>query len=49
MVGGVLSLMVLVAALLSLVWTPWPPYDLDLSVKLQPPSQAHWRWYCSCP
>ena len=40
--GGVLCLMVLGAALLSLVWTPWSAYDLDLAAKLQPPSSAHW-------
>jgi len=41
-IGGVLSLMVLVAALLSLVWTPWSAYELDIAAKLRPPSLAHW-------
>ena len=41
-VGGTLSLMVLGAALLSLVWTPWSPYELDIAAKLRPPSSAHW-------
>jgi peptide/nickel transport system permease protein len=41
-VGGVLCLVVSSAALLSLVWTPWSPYDLDLASKLRPPSSEHW-------
>ena len=40
--GAILSLALLAAALLSLVWTPWSPYDMDLANKLQPPSTAHW-------
>jgi peptide/nickel transport system permease protein len=40
--GGVLVLMVLAAALLSLVWTPWSAYDIDVASKLRPPSAAHW-------
>src|SRR3954468_21605993 len=40
--GGTLSLMVLCAALLSLVWTPWSAYEIDVASKLQPPSAAHW-------
>ena len=40
--GAILSLALLTAALLSLVWTPWSPYDMDLANKLQPPSAAHW-------
>ncbi|MFB9269570.1 ABC transporter permease [Bradyrhizobium erythrophlei] len=40
--GGVLSLLVLGAALLSLVWTPWSAYDIDVASKLRPPSIAHW-------
>ena len=34
--------MVLCAALLSLVWTPWSPYEIDMAAKLRPPSAAHW-------
>ena len=41
-VGGTLSLMVLGAALLSLVWTPWSAYEIDVTAKLKPPSAAHW-------
>jgi peptide/nickel transport system permease protein len=40
--GGVLSLLVLGGALLSLVWTPWSAYDIDIAAKLRPPSAAHW-------
>jgi peptide/nickel transport system permease protein len=29
--GGTLSLMVLCAALLSLVWTPWSAYEIDVA------------------
>jgi peptide/nickel transport system permease protein len=30
------------AALLSLVWSPYPPAEIDIPSKLQPPSAAHW-------
>ncbi|MGD5357001.1 hypothetical protein QUS94_22750, partial [Xanthomonas citri pv. citri] len=40
--GGALSLIVLASALLSLVWTPWSPYEIDIAAKLRPPSAAHW-------
>jgi peptide/nickel transport system permease protein len=40
--GGALSLLVLGAALLSLVWTPWSAYDIDMASRLRPPSAAHW-------
>jgi peptide/nickel transport system permease protein len=40
--GGVLALMVPAAALTSLIWTPWPAYDIDIAAKLLPPSAAHW-------
>jgi peptide/nickel transport system permease protein len=41
-VGSALSLLVLLAASLSMVWTPWSAYDIDIAAKLQPPSEAHW-------
>lgn len=41
-VGGLLSTLVLGAALLSLVWTPWSPYELDIAAKLRPSSSVHW-------
>jgi len=42
MAGGLLTLLVISAALLSLVWTPWPAYEIDMAHKLNPPSSAHW-------
>jgi peptide/nickel transport system permease protein len=41
-VGGTLSLLVVGAALLSLLWTPWSAYELDIAAKLAPPSARHW-------
>jgi peptide/nickel transport system permease protein len=40
--GGTLVLLVLAAALISLLWTPWSPYDIDIAAKLKPPTPAHW-------
>ncbi|XAH22476.1 ABC transporter permease [Xylophilus sp. GW821-FHT01B05] len=40
--GGVLTLLLVLAAALSYVWTPWSPYDMDLAAKLQSPSFSHW-------
>ena len=40
--GGTLVLLVFAAALVSFVWTPWSPYDIDIAAKLKPPSAAHW-------
>lgn len=41
-VGSLLCLLVLGAALLSLIWTPWSAYEIDVAAKLRPPSSAHW-------
>jgi peptide/nickel transport system permease protein len=41
-VGGSLSLLLVLLALLSLVWQPYPPADIDIPNKLQPPGAAHW-------
>ena len=41
-VGAALTLMLVGAALLSLVWTPWSPYEINVPGKLQGPSLAHW-------
>jgi len=41
-IGAVLSLLLVVAAALSFVWTPWSPYEMDLANKLAEPSFAHW-------
>ena len=40
--GGVLTLLVISAALLSTIWTPWSAYEIDVAHKLSPPSQMHW-------
>ncbi|HEY2187120.1 MAG TPA: ABC transporter permease, partial [Caldimonas sp.] len=41
-VGAALVAIVLGLALLSWVWTPHPPTELDIPHKLQPPSASHW-------
>jgi len=41
-IGLVLTLLLAGAALLSLLWTPWPATEIDIPSKLQPPSAAHW-------
>ena len=40
--GAVLSLAALSAAMVSLVWTPWDPTAMAISARLQGPSAAHW-------
>ncbi|MEG2629392.1 MAG: ABC transporter permease, partial [Comamonas sp.] len=42
LLGAVLTLLLLFAAGLSFLWTPWSPYEMDLPSKLQPPGAAHW-------
>jgi peptide/nickel transport system permease protein len=42
MAGAVLTLLLAAAALLSLVWAPYPPAEIDIPAKLQPPGAAHW-------
>ena len=41
-IGGLLSVLFLAVALLSLVWTPHAVTDLNIAGKLQGPSAAHW-------
>src|SRR5688572_24597768 len=41
-IGAVLSLLVAIAAALSLVWTPYSPYEVDMAAKLLPPGPGHW-------
>jgi peptide/nickel transport system permease protein len=41
-IGGILTALLMFAAALSMVWTPWSPYEIDMSSKLQAPSAAHW-------
>ena len=40
--GAALTLLLVIAAALSLVWTPWSPYEIDMAAKLQAPSRLHW-------
>jgi peptide/nickel transport system permease protein len=42
LIGAVLTLVLIAAALLSLVWTPFSPYEMDLPGRLQPPNTTHW-------
>ena len=39
-IGAVLSLLLVAAAALSLVWTPHDPYDVDMARKLAPPGDG---------
>ncbi|KWT74637.1 MULTISPECIES: ABC transporter permease [unclassified Variovorax] len=41
-IGGVLTLLLVLAAAVSLVWTPWSPYEMNIANKLKPPTSAHW-------
>jgi peptide/nickel transport system permease protein len=41
-VGAVLTTLLVLSALLSFVWTPWSPYEIDMARKLQPASAANW-------
>jgi peptide/nickel transport system permease protein len=41
-IGAVLTLLLVLAALLSLLWTPHNPYEIDMAVKLLPPGARHW-------
>jgi peptide/nickel transport system permease protein len=41
-IGLVLTALVVGAALLSLVWTPHDPYDIDMSLRLRAPDATHW-------
>jgi peptide/nickel transport system permease protein len=40
--GAALVALLVAAALLSLVWSPYPPADIDIANKLASPSAAHW-------
>jgi peptide/nickel transport system permease protein len=41
-IGALLTSLLLLAAALSLVWTPWSPYEMNMAGKLQKPSLSHW-------
>jgi peptide/nickel transport system permease protein len=40
--GALLTAALVAAALLSLVWAPYPPGEIHIPNKLAPPSAAHW-------
>ena len=40
--GGLMTLLFIGSAALSLVWTPWPATEIDIPNKLALPSAAHW-------
>jgi peptide/nickel transport system permease protein len=40
--GALLSLALVLAAFVSLFWSPYPPADIDIPNKLQAPTAAHW-------
>jgi len=42
LVGASLTALLVLAALFSLVWSPYPPAEIDIPAKLQPPSATHW-------
>ena len=42
MLGGVLVVLLITMALLSFVWTPHSPLEMDIPHKLQGPSASHW-------
>lgn len=41
-IGALLVGLVLLAAMVSLVWTPWPALEMNIAQKLKGPSLAHW-------
>ena len=40
--GPVTVILLLAVALLGLFWTPYDPGEVMISMRLQPPSSAHW-------
>ena len=42
LVGALLPLLLIGAACLSLVWTPWSAFEIDMAAKLQGPTRQHW-------
>jgi peptide/nickel transport system permease protein len=42
MIGLVLSVLLVLAAALSFVWTPFDPYNVDMALKLRAPDAQHW-------
>jgi peptide/nickel transport system permease protein len=42
LLGALLALALVAAALVSLFWSPYPPAEIDIPNKLKPPTAAHW-------
>jgi peptide/nickel transport system permease protein len=42
MIGLVLTVLLVLAAALSFVWTPFNPYEVDMALKLRAPDAHHW-------
>lgn len=42
MLGAALTSLLIVCALLSFVWTPWSPYEMNMDAKLLSPSAQFW-------
>src|SRR5215218_6634042 len=42
MIGLVLSLLLVLAAGLSLLWTPHDPYEIDMALRLHAPDAKYW-------
>ena len=42
LIGGLLTLLLLAAAALSYVWTPYSVFDVNMDAKLLPPGTTHW-------
>ncbi len=40
--GGSITALVVATALISLIWTPYPPDAIDIPHRLAPPSRLHW-------
>jgi len=41
-VGATLTALLVLVAVVSLVWTPYSPTEIDMTAKLAPPSAEHW-------
>jgi peptide/nickel transport system permease protein len=41
-IGSVLVCLLLLAASVSIFWSPWPPADIDIPNKLAKPTSSHW-------
>jgi peptide/nickel transport system permease protein len=42
MIGLVLTVLLVLAAVLSFLWTPHDPYDIDMALKLRAPGGGYW-------